>query len=273
MRSRFTGAHCGRGRSQGFIRFAVMDSATGRLPPRSVRRRVAVGRRRRAAARSRVRRARAAAGLAHRAGAGSLAPTPVGRRRLDRRELERRGLSDVTLVGSDTGGMLAAAGRRAPPGADLAARADAVRRAGGLPAGAVQADVRAGALPTADVCVPAAPAVRARAAAADRVRVADQAGDRASCSRAGARRPCATARSCATPRTSPRHVDPGVLLDAAPKLRSFEGEVVIAWPPEDPCFPLSLGGGSRRCSATHVRRGRGLLLVRAGRPPGRPRRR
>lgn len=38
-----------------------------------------------------------------------------------------------------------------------------------------------------------------------------------------------------------RHADPGVLLDAAPKLRSFEGEVVIAWPPEDRCFPLSLG--------------------------------
>ena len=32
-----------------------------------------------------------------------------------------------------------------------------------------------------------------------------------------------------------------MLLDAAPKLRAFEGEVVIAWPPEDRCFPLSLG--------------------------------
>ena len=38
-----------------------------------------------------------------------------------------------------------------------------------------------------------------------------------------------------------RHADPAVLLDAAPKLRSFEGEVVIAWPPEDRCFPIDLG--------------------------------
>ena len=38
-----------------------------------------------------------------------------------------------------------------------------------------------------------------------------------------------------------RHVDAGLLLDAAPKLRDFEGEVVIAWPPEDKCFPISLG--------------------------------
>src|SRR3954453_8351254 len=38
-----------------------------------------------------------------------------------------------------------------------------------------------------------------------------------------------------------RHADPGVLLDAAPRLRDFEGEVVIAWPPEDRCFPISLG--------------------------------
>jgi pimeloyl-ACP methyl ester carboxylesterase len=38
-----------------------------------------------------------------------------------------------------------------------------------------------------------------------------------------------------------RHVDPGLLLDAAPKLRGFDGEVVIAWPPEDRCFPVALG--------------------------------
>ena len=44
-----------------------------------------------------------------------------------------------------------------------------------------------------------------------------------------------------------RHVDPGLLLDAAPKLRAFEGEVVIAWPPEDRCFPISLG---RRLAAS-----------------------
>jgi pimeloyl-ACP methyl ester carboxylesterase len=38
-----------------------------------------------------------------------------------------------------------------------------------------------------------------------------------------------------------RHVDAGLLLDAAPKLRGFDGEVVVAWPPEDRCFPLALG--------------------------------
>src|SRR4051794_17928298 len=38
-----------------------------------------------------------------------------------------------------------------------------------------------------------------------------------------------------------RHVDPALLLDAAPKLRAFDGEVVIAWPPEDRCFPIALG--------------------------------
>lgn len=35
--------------------------------------------------------------------------------------------------------------------------------------------------------------------------------------------------------------DAGLLLDAAPKLRDFDGEVVIAWPPEDRCFPIALG--------------------------------
>lgn len=34
---------------------------------------------------------------------------------------------------------------------------------------------------------------------------------------------------------------PAVTLDVAPKLRSFTGEVVIAWPPEDRCFPIELG--------------------------------
>jgi pimeloyl-ACP methyl ester carboxylesterase len=37
------------------------------------------------------------------------------------------------------------------------------------------------------------------------------------------------------------HADHRILLDAAPKLRGFEGEVVIAWPPEDKCFPIDLG--------------------------------
>src|SRR4051812_5585046 len=37
------------------------------------------------------------------------------------------------------------------------------------------------------------------------------------------------------------HADHRLLLDTAPQLRSFRGEVVIAWPPEDRCFPISLG--------------------------------
>jgi pimeloyl-ACP methyl ester carboxylesterase len=38
-----------------------------------------------------------------------------------------------------------------------------------------------------------------------------------------------------------RHIDPGLMLDTAPKLIAFEGEVVVAWPPEDPCFPIAIG--------------------------------
>jgi pimeloyl-ACP methyl ester carboxylesterase len=34
---------------------------------------------------------------------------------------------------------------------------------------------------------------------------------------------------------------PAVTLDVAPRLRAFGGEVVILWPPEDPCFPIALG--------------------------------
>jgi pimeloyl-ACP methyl ester carboxylesterase len=37
------------------------------------------------------------------------------------------------------------------------------------------------------------------------------------------------------------HADHRLLLDAAPKLRAFEGEVVIAWPPEDRAFAIALG--------------------------------
>ncbi len=38
-----------------------------------------------------------------------------------------------------------------------------------------------------------------------------------------------------------RHVSPSITLDVAPRLRAFEGEVVLAWPPEDRCFPIELG--------------------------------
>jgi pimeloyl-ACP methyl ester carboxylesterase len=37
------------------------------------------------------------------------------------------------------------------------------------------------------------------------------------------------------------HTDPSILLDVAPRLREFEGEVVLAWPPEDRCFKVELG--------------------------------
>ena len=37
------------------------------------------------------------------------------------------------------------------------------------------------------------------------------------------------------------HADPGVLLDAAPRLSSFGGEVVFGWGTDDRCFPVSLG--------------------------------
>ena len=38
-----------------------------------------------------------------------------------------------------------------------------------------------------------------------------------------------------------RNDSPSITLDVAPRLRSFEGEVVLAWPPGDRCFPLELG--------------------------------
>lgn len=34
---------------------------------------------------------------------------------------------------------------------------------------------------------------------------------------------------------------PSLLLDAAPRLRAFEGEAIVAWPPGDRCFPPALG--------------------------------
>jgi pimeloyl-ACP methyl ester carboxylesterase len=38
-----------------------------------------------------------------------------------------------------------------------------------------------------------------------------------------------------------RACDPSLLLDAAPLLRSFEGEVVLGWAVEDRCFKIELG--------------------------------
>jgi pimeloyl-ACP methyl ester carboxylesterase len=38
-----------------------------------------------------------------------------------------------------------------------------------------------------------------------------------------------------------RGVDPGLLLDAAPKLAAFEGEAIFCWPSGDRCFPVELG--------------------------------
>lgn len=34
---------------------------------------------------------------------------------------------------------------------------------------------------------------------------------------------------------------PSITLDVAPRLRSFQGSVLILWPPEDRCFPIALG--------------------------------
>src|SRR3954451_1227571 len=38
-----------------------------------------------------------------------------------------------------------------------------------------------------------------------------------------------------------RAVSPAITLDVAPRLGEFGGEVVVAWPPEDRCFPIALG--------------------------------
>src|SRR3954452_14709360 len=38
-----------------------------------------------------------------------------------------------------------------------------------------------------------------------------------------------------------RHVDPALLLDAAPKLGAFEGEAVFCWPSADRAFKVGLG--------------------------------
>src|SRR3954471_11797196 len=38
-----------------------------------------------------------------------------------------------------------------------------------------------------------------------------------------------------------RGADPQLLLDAAPKLSSFEGEAIFCWPSDDRCFPVELG--------------------------------
>ncbi|MDA0166873.1 alpha/beta hydrolase [Solirubrobacter ginsenosidimutans] len=38
-----------------------------------------------------------------------------------------------------------------------------------------------------------------------------------------------------------RHVEPGLLLDAAPKLRDFEGEAIFCWPSGDRAFKVELG--------------------------------
>ena len=83
--------------------------------------------------------------------------------------------------------------------------------------------------------------LRVRAAVADRVRLAHQAGIDPSCSRAG-RAPVLRDREILLDAAHfARHVSPSITLDVAPRLRSFDGEVVLAWPPEDRCFPIELG--------------------------------
>ena len=77
-------------------------------------------------------------------------------------------------------------------------------------------------------------------AVADRVRLAHEASvirtaRRVGC--AGPARPRDPARRGAL--RPPR--SPSITLDVAPRLRSFKGEVILAWPPEDRCFPIELG--------------------------------
>jgi pimeloyl-ACP methyl ester carboxylesterase len=38
-----------------------------------------------------------------------------------------------------------------------------------------------------------------------------------------------------------RGCDPALLLDAAPRLRHFDGEAIFCWPSADRCFPVELG--------------------------------
>ena len=166
--------------------------------------------------------------------------TPAGVAELILDELERRDLSDVTLVGCDTGGMLA----------QLVVARDASRisRLVLTPCDALE------------VCPPALfkpmfalgrfpLLMRAflqplRFTPARRLPIAfgwlTKRVDAARLARWGTpslrdgeilRDGAAFAAACS----------PAVTLDVAPKLRSFQGEVVVLWPPEDPCFPISLG--------------------------------
>ena len=205
MRSRFTGAHCGSGWSQGFIRSRRWIQALpvvflhglfvdGSLWDRRWSRACPTGE---------CVVLELPLGSHTEPVRGSVAADADRRRRLIADEIRARGLSGVTLVGNDTGGGLAQLVVVRHPELVGQARADAVRRAGGLPARAVQADVQARPLPAAAVGVPAADALRARAPAADRVRLADQAGPARAAHGLGHGRRCTTARSCATPPTSP----------------------------------------------------------------------
>jgi pimeloyl-ACP methyl ester carboxylesterase len=166
--------------------------------------------------------------------------TPIGLADLIAEEITRRGLRDVTLVGNDTGGGLAQLVVTRHPrlvGKLVLTPCDALEV---FPPALFKPMFALGRFPLAL----SAFLQPLRFAPARRLPIAfgwlTKRAPRETLARWGtpALRDIEILRDAAH---FARHADPGVLLDAAPKLRDFEGEVVIAWPPEDRCFPISLG--------------------------------
>src|SRR5688572_5506736 len=161
--------------------------------------------------------------------------TPAGVAELILDDLEARDLHDVTLVGCDTGGMLAQL--------VIARDASRVSRLVLMPCDALE------------VCPPALfkpmfalgrfpPALGLflqpmRLLAAKRLPIAfgwlTKRVDDARLERWGtpALHDCEILRDAAHFAAA---CHPGITLDVAPLLRSFKGEVIVLWPPEDPCF-------------------------------------
>ena len=283
MRSRFTGAHCGSGGSQGWIRFARWSCSTraataaGPVPPRrcswTARCGTAV-----VAAAARI----AAASCRRCRSARTRTPVPdrsrahaARRRRPDRRR--------------DRAARPARRDRRRPttPAARSRSCWSRAARSGSRKLVLTPCDALEVFPPALFKPLFAARALRrtllaaflqplrvpARAAAADRVRLADQARERRDARALGARRRCATARSCATPRTSPRHVDPRRCCSTPRRsCATFEGEVVIALAARGPLLPGRRSG--RRLAAQFrdatLRRDR-RLRTRSCRSTGRTR--
>ena len=131
--------------------------------------------------------------------------------------------------------------RHAPAGADLEARAYAVRRARGVPAGAVQADVLARALPAAAGGVP-----RSRCASRPRGGCRSR-----SAGSPSGRRTEILARWAAPALGDfeivrdaahfPRHARPGDPARRRAAAARLRGRGRDRWPPEDRCFKVELG--------------------------------